>query len=386
MCISNSAATNITWLTFWSCAEPGLEGIRRMTEKWTIDTELGEVLQAREEQLTERIAATSSAGIHLQDQRGQHLALRNTHPKAHGCVQAEFRIEDHLPPDLAQGVFVPGKRYPAWIRFSNAFPDATRPDATRDVRGMAIKLLDVPGDKILPEEREAQTQDFLLISHPVFFVDEAARYLTFHRRVLSSNKLIKATALLAFSFRGIRNAIAMNTKIASPLETRYWSAVPSRLGDPPHKQAIKYSVRPRLPATRTIPSDPAPNFLREAMIEQLEAGEVRFDFLVQPRTSSAMSVENSMVEWKEADAPPFKVATITIPQQRFATPTRDKFGEGLSFTPWHALPQHRPLGAINRIRRVVYEAVSRRRNELNNVPQREPSAADGEPDGRKFIA
>jgi hypothetical protein len=347
-----------------------------MTGNWTIDTDLGEVLQENEEELAEQIAIANSAAIAFREEQGQRLALRNVHPRAHGCVRAEFRVEDRLPPHLAQGVFVPGKRYPAWIRFSNSFPDAKQSDAKGDARGMAIKLLDVPGDKILPQEREAQTQDFILINRPVFFVDDAARFLTFARRLGNRNKLIQATALLALDFRGLRNAIATNTKIASPLEARYWSAVPYRLGDPPHKQAIKYSARPCLPITTAIPSDPAPNFLRETMIRQLEAGEARFDFMVQPRTSPAMSVENSMIEWKESDAPFFKIATITIPQQQFATAERDKFGENLSFTPWHALPQHRPLGAINRIRRVAYEAVSKRRHELNKTPRLEPTAGD----------
>jgi Catalase len=349
-----------------------------MSENLTVDSELGEVLQKNEEQLTQQIAAVQRDGIHLQDQGEKRAALRNVHPRAHGCVRAEFRVEGHLPPHLAQGVFVPGRRYPAWIRFSNSFPDAAQPDAKGDIRGMAIKLLDVPGDKILPEERDAQTQDFVLVSSPVFFVDDAARFLTFARRIGSSSKLTQATALLALDFRGLRNVIAMQAKIASPLETRYWSAVPYRLGDPPHKQAIKFSARPWLPATSTIPTNPAPNFLRETMIKQLAAGEARFDFLVQPRTSPAMSVESTMVEWKESEAPFFKVATISIPQQQFATPERDKFGENLSFTAWHALPQHRPLGAINRVRRVAYEAVSKRRHELNETPRREPIARNTE--------
>jgi Catalase len=353
-----------------------------MTGDWAIDAELGEVLQDNEAQLAQQIAAVNSAGIPFRDQGGRRVALRNVHPRAHGCVRAEFRVEEHLPPQLAQGVFLPGKRYPAWIRFSNSFPDAAQPDAKGDVRGMAIKLLDVPGDKILPEEREAQTQDFILVSQPVFFADDAARFLTFARRLGSSNKLIQASALLALDFRGLRNAIAMQAKIASPLETRYWSAVPYRLGDPPEKQAIKFSVRPCLPATTAIPRNPAFNFLRETMIKQLEAGEAAFDFLVQPRTSPKMSVENSMVEWKESEAPFFKVATITIPQQRFATPERDMLGENLSFTPWHALPQHRPLGAINRIRRVAYAAVSERRHEFNKTLRREPNLHDGETGGR----
>jgi hypothetical protein len=49
-------------------------------------------------------------------------------------------------------------------------------------------------------------------------------------------------------------------------------------------------------------------------------------------------------------------------------------GEQLSSTPWHALPEHRPLGSINRARRVVYDAVSKYRHEQNNEPRREPTA------------
>ena len=129
---------------------------------------------------------------------------------------------------------------------------------------------------------------------------------------------------------------------------------------------------------RQFPTIPSRDFLRETMIKQLEAGEAQFDFEIQPRTSSSLSVENSMVEWKEKDAPFHKVATITIPRQTFATPERDKFGENLSFTPWHALPQHRPLGAVNRVRRVVYQTGSKLRHELNGTVPREPAAFDAE--------
>ena len=43
--------------------------------------------------------------------------------------------------------------------------------------------------------------------------------------------------------------------------------------------------------------------------------------------------------------------------------------------PMHALPQHRPLGSINRIRRVVYKTISSLRRELNNVSLKEPTAS-----------
>jgi hypothetical protein len=31
-------------------------------------------------------------------------AHRDAHAKAHGCVRAEFKVEEHLPPELRQGV------------------------------------------------------------------------------------------------------------------------------------------------------------------------------------------------------------------------------------------------------------------------------------------
>ena len=86
-----------------------------------------------------------------------------------------------------------------------------------------------------------------------------------------------------------------------------------------------------------------------------------------------MSVENSRIEWSEARAPFYKVATITIPQQKFSSAAQDEFGDNLSFTPWHALPDHRPLGRVNRVRRVVYEELSKLRHELNHAPRSEPS-------------
>lgn len=346
-----------------------------MDEIEAIDAELGEVLRENEAQLIQKIAE----GIAAKIRQGPRPALRDAHPRAHGCVNAEFRVENNLPPALAQGVFVPGKTYQAYIRFSNGDPDPKRDDAQGDARGMAIKLLDVPGEKILAGERDARTQDFIMINHPVFFIDDPARYLTLFEEKDKPGLLAKLKLLWTLGFRGALNLRAMtSSKIASPLEARYWSQVSYRLGDPPHKQAIKFSALPRGPANAAIPDNPAPNFLRETMIRHLEAGDAQFDFEIQPRTSPGMSVENATEEWAEEDAPFIKIATITIPRQTFATPERDQFGENLSFTPWHALPQHRPLGAVNRTRRVVYETISKLRHELNGTERREPGATDGD--------
>ena len=50
--------------------------------------------------------------------------------------------------------------------------------------------------------------------------------------------------------------------------------------------------------------------------------------------------------------------------------------EALSFTPWHSLPEHQPIGGVNRIRKAVYERASTLRHTENNVPRREPTSWD----------
>jgi hypothetical protein len=68
----------------------------------------------------------------------------------------------------------------------------------------------------------------------------------------------------------------------------------------------------------------------------------------------------------------YKVATIHIPQQTFDTPQQNEFCENLSFTPWHALPEHKPLGVTNRLRKVIYDHISRVRHEINDAKRQEP--------------
>jgi hypothetical protein len=163
-----------------------------------------------------------------------------------------------------------------------------------------------------------------------------------------------------------------STRISNPLQTRYWSMVPYRLGVGPDRQAVKYSVRPCSPTVNTLPKKPGHDFLRDALRTSLQNGDACMEFLVQPRTSKSMGVEDSRIEWKESLAPFYTIATIRIPRQDFDTPEQNEFCENLSFTPWHALPEHEPLGVTNRLRKVIYDHISRVRHEMNDVERREP--------------
>lgn len=330
----------------------------------SVDVTLGEQAHPDEQALADQIGAVIEQSLRSQYASGN--VLRDAHPKAHGCVRAEFRVAPTLPPALAHGLFIPGASYPAWIRFSNGARDATRPDIKGDARGIAIKLMRVPGESLLSEDDAGlgATQDFILISHPVFFANDPRRYLSVVTLASSDSAASKLLIPFHLGFRGSLIALKTSrTVISHPLQARYWSTVPYQLGSGSGRQAVKYSVRACSTTVDPLPSQPSTNFLRDRLRATLQDGDACLEFLVQPRTSSGMSVEDSMTEWREQDAPFHKVATLHIPRQTFDTPEQNAFCEALSFNPWHALPEHRPLGITNRLRKVIYDRISRVRRE-----------------------
>ncbi|PPS39838.1 catalase family protein [Chroococcidiopsis sp. TS-821] len=296
--------------------------------------------------------------------------LRDAHPKHHGCVRAEFVIDEDIPQELKVGIFKYPRTFTAAIRFSN---NKVIDDTKKDVRGMAIKLLGVEGEKILERQKYEKTQDLLLINHPVFFIKDVQDYVDFFR----ARQLEKGNLPLKFFFLNpnpfkwhlrefIIGMVMLNKKVSSPLAIQYWSSTPYKLGD----RAIKFTVIPS--STNPIPPvTQTADYLRQAMIEHLNHQDASFDFLIQLQTNpKTMPIEDPRIEWRS----PFqKVAKIRIPRQQFDSPQQMEFCEHLSFTPWHSLPEHQPLGGVNRARKQVYEALSELRHSLNNVDVKEPT-------------
>ncbi|HEY9760211.1 MAG TPA: catalase family protein [Oculatellaceae cyanobacterium] len=298
---------------------------------------------------------------------------RDAHPKSHGCVRGTFIIRPFLPEHLRVGIFGSVARFPCWIRFSNGSPNVSGDD-TPDVRGIAIKLMSVPGAKVL--DPDGTTQDFVLCNAPAFFVKNLEDYNIFFQAI-SKGPLALVTEFFFPSLNPFKWRLremwnlgrSMLQKPVSPTGIRYWSQTPYCFGD----TFAKYSV-----VARTVPSVvPAtgPNRLRGTLVRELEAGKVMLDFMVQVRNPDAnMPIDDARIEWNEKDSPFVRMATIVIEAQEFDTDERRQFDENLSFTPWHTLLVHQPAGVINRARRVVYQTISDFRHRVNGVKPTEPTA------------
>lgn len=312
----------------------------------------------------------------IEQHRDNTRVLRDAHAKAHGCVKAEVRVREDLESALRQGVFAePGKTWQAWVRLSNgnAYPQF---DRIKDARGMAIKLLDVPGDKLSRDPHHAGEQDFVMFNHPVFFVRDVAEYRSNFAAQAEGKKLLAFFPSADPRSWELRHLyIALETLAPapeSPVATTYSSVAPYKLG--PHN--IKYRVIPtpehcpdyRLPEQNRD----LPNFLRSALYQQLSLDRAPACFQLQVQRQNAdhyMPIEDTSIEWDDSVSPFETVADIRLPAQDFDNPEQNLACDNLSFNPWHALPAHRPIGGINRLRKTVYETISAYRAERNGFAQ-----------------
>lgn len=304
----------------------------------------------------------------LQMRYPEGMARRGVHPKDHGCVKATFTINPDIPENYKVGVFAaPGKKYPAWIRFSNATPFLA-PDLGKngpDSRGMAIKLIGVEGDTLLNEPGE-KTQDFLLINLPGFAFPNVSEYLDVTKIQLAKHDDISSFFAPPLSPDRLKTVAVVKkikqTSLGNPLESRYFSAAPFLFGP---DRVAKFSVMPRSADKTPVPENPSTNYLREAMKKSLDPAigkSAAFDFKVQLRNDDSLPIEDATAEWSETTAPPQNVATIEIDPQNFDNPFQVTECEHMAFTPWHGLTTHQPIGGINRLRRSVYLASSKFRS------------------------
>jgi hypothetical protein len=332
-----------------------------------------EKLLPGEDQALDAIIADMGAYMRRKYRPGEYERAGNT--KTHGLVRAEVTIRDDLPLELRQGIFRQARSFPAWVRFSGPGPDS--PPDIEDVgfMSMSVKLMGVPGPKLLEDEKE--TQDLLAVCTPTFVTPNVIDNAQLQQQLRQRTPLyyfwnLRRPHVLDFLMQSLWNETQ-----TSPLECQYYSCVPYLLGQ---GRAMQYSMRPRA-QTRSelaeLPGRPPDNYLRDNMAATLLSRDALFDLLIQVQTDPhAMPIENAAVRWPEKLSPYVPAATIRIPKQRFDSPAQLRFASTLVYTPWHCIPEHRPLGNQNRARRRLYAELSRLRLTKNRTDHYEPTGRE----------
>jgi len=239
------------------------------------------------------------------------------------------------------------------------------------MRGMAIKLVGVPGKKVLEHNQDALTHDFLLVTTKTLQT-RSVRDFQKSLSALMGGGLKLIWYALTHPMVIIRS-IKQISKCSNLLETSFFSTTPYRFGTDQHL-AVKYAVVPSHKQQSPMPEKPTADFLKDRLINDLANNEFHFDFMVQfQKEPVQMPIEDPTIEWT---SPFIKVATIQIPKQVFSSAEQEAYGQNLSFTPWHCIQEHQPLGGVNRARKAVYIALSAFRHELNGKQESEPTAME----------
>jgi hypothetical protein len=300
--------------------------------------------------------------------------LRGFHAKIHTGVMAEFEVLPDLPVHARCGVFAEPRVFPAVVRFSNG-ESTIHADTNHEPRGIAIKLIGVPGPKLLQGRQGDMTQDFLATSHSVTSaVRDVNQFMKVVRAHRHSEWIMVVQMVLTLGLEGLRILKILNRDVAhsdvrSMATEEYSGTAPIKFGP----YAVKFSIKAVGATAPTIDRpEKTKDFLREELAERLRREDLVMDFKVQFYADDASTpIEDTSVLWQTE---PLTVARLRIPRVDLDDePSRrlSRKVDALSFSPWHAVEDHRPLGNIMRARRVAYETSSRLRDvrsEPTSVP------------------
>ena len=156
--------------------------------------------------------------------------------------------------------------------------------------------------------------------------------------------------------------MAPRRKVYSLATETFWSRAPIRFGH----YAVKYNLTPAAGTVARARIEDSPprgrrdNFLREDLVERLLGGDIVYDFRIQRYVNASDTpIEDGVLEWKEKNAPSETIAQLVIPRQDLNDPearSAESLVERLEFNPFNTTEKFRPLGSLNRARKIVYQA------------------------------
>ena len=317
-------------------------------------------------------------------------AVRSVHAKAHGVFEGELTVGADLSPELAQGLFAQPGKYKVVMRLSTQ-PGDILDDAVSAARGMALKVLDVPGER-LPDAEGEHSQNFVLASDPAFAAPDAQKFLgSLKQLAATTDKAEWAKKALSATFRGIEDVLEAvggqsatlksmgGVPITHPLGDSYYSQTAFRYGD----FIAKFSLVPVSSNLTQLHGDRVnvtgrPDALREVVGETIVEQGGEWELRVQLCTDlEKMPVEDASVPWDEEASPYRTVGRISVsPQLSIGTDLQRLVDEQTFFSPWHGLAAHQPLGSVNRARRDTYEMSAEARARFNGCPMHDAPTLD----------
>lgn len=346
-----------------------------------------ETLEDDEKSTINGIIKAMSHQSQMVGDREKHT-VRASHAKSTGLVTGTIEISPGLAPELAQGLFSKPGKHDVAVRFAQG-PGETLSDKVSTHRGMSIKIFDVKGDKLSPDENDS-TMDFVFASGPVFPSGTAKGFLRDGKMLETATPLpemVKSgVASIARTLNSALQAVGTESPLAdffghpftSPLSEPYYSQAPIRYGEYVAKLGafpVEGAHLERLKA-ETVDTSKDDNGFRTNIVGHFKEEGITFELKAQLwNNKDTQPIENTSVEWSEEESPYRTIATIHLPSQNAYSFERQRyFDDEISYRPGRTLVEHRPLGSVMRARLQVYTALSQYRHERNHISLVEPKS------------
>lgn len=351
-------------------------------------TETVETRQENEAETIQELNATFDKILDVTSKDYGH-AVRSVHAKAHAILQGTLTVASGLSPELAQGMFATPGEHAVFMRLSTNAGDIL-PDAISLPRGLALKVLDVDGERL--PGAEGRTQNFVMVNGPVFQAKTADKFLGSLKKLAGTTDKMEGTkTAMSTVMRGVSGALKTvgiespaiqsmgGAPNVDPLGETYYSVTAFRYGDYIAKFAIvPVSEDLRSLAKTEIDATDRPDAIRQNVKGEMLLIDGVWEVRVQLcRDLEKQPIEDPTVEWKEEDSPFQTVATIHAGRQdSWDAGQVQKVDEEMRFSPWIGLAAHQPLGNINRARKEPYEHSAEYRVRFNRCPIHEPNGAE----------
>lgn len=313
-----------------------------------------------------------------------HHALRSVHAKSHGLLRARFEVLPDLPAVLRQGLFAEAASFDAVMRLSTT-PGDLLPDRVSTPRGVALKILDVPGARLEGSEGQ-RSQDFIMVNGPQFNSPDATSFLRSLKLLAkTTDRAARSKAFASAFLRGTERTLeAVGGQSATVksmggepahhiLGQTFFTQLPLRFGDFVAKLQL-VPISPALIALKDEPIDlKQDDALRDAVSAYFQQDDAVWELRAQLCTNLGdMPIDDPTVEWHEEASPFQPIARLTAPTQ--SSWNQDKVrtvDDGMGFSPWNGLQEHRPLGEIMRVRKLAYASSQAFRADRNGIPLQE---------------
>jgi catalase len=315
-------------------------------------------------------------------------AFRAFHPKTHGCLHGEFKVNKNLPADLRMGLFQPGATFKTIAHFATSTPIHPPVDGIPMGKSVGIKMYGVKGKKIMPGHEDVEEMDMLFNNAPGFFCPDmvcfSALVTELARNPLPAIPTGKTgeefgeymekgfgPILMAWGgkdpqfMEALQRLMAENEASAHSGHLgayKFWAQAPFAYGE---GKAAKFSLYPDNAAAYGIDKYPLEdgNFylknFRKSIVENKTP--LKYKLYVQFQEDTCTEpIEDGSANWQTKE---HHIGTFTFSDA--VTDDEDRTCQNIGFQPYLVTEHFKPLGGLNRGRLDAYTRVIKMRQGYN---------------------